>query len=230
VETFQASLIELESARSPSLKEKQAGEVEEKSVEEKPAVEAEPDMKEKSADESVPKRRLPGHAGLRIGIEALGSPGGTDAMGAVNISLRWNFVPFLSVELDGIITLLSRSIKYGVGSASFDVAVVRGWVLWELLRRRTVKVCAGAGGGMLLAWSRGFVSGLYNTRTDVAYGGYAGGTVQVAFVLMKNLWLRLGLTTGVAIPRVRVVFLGVEVADFGLPLIEGFLNLELRVP
>jgi hypothetical protein len=171
-----------------------------------------------------------GQVGLRLGAEALGSPGGMGAMGAVNLSLRWNFVPYLSAELDAMITFVTPSVRQGNASASFDISAVRGWLLWEFLRGRILRLCVGAGGGVLVAWSRGFVSGFFETRTDVTYSGYAGGTVQAAIVLSKNLWLRWGFIVGSSLPPIRVTFWDLGVARFGMPIMEGFLNIEIRVP
>jgi hypothetical protein len=229
VETLQASLLELkadEPPPEPAVEDKKPEEEKVEPTASKPLPPVE-DIFKKPPDR---KRMEPGTVGLRLGLSALGSPGGTDAMGAVNLSLRGSVAPFLSLEIDNAITLLSRPIRSGVASSSFDMAVIRGWILWDFFRHRIVRLSAGGGGGLLLAWSTGFGPAAVETETDLTNAAYLGATVQAAFVLTENLWLRLGFNVGAALPGITVYFFEDEMADFGLPLMEGFLNLEIRVP
>jgi hypothetical protein len=232
VETLQASLLELTSGVGPvepAGEENAAGEEEEEKVE-PPAATPLPPVEDIFKKPPEKKKMEPGKVGLRLGLSALGSPGGTDVMGAVNLSLRGSVASFLSLELDNAITLLSRPIRSGIASSSFDIAVLRGWILWDFLRHRIVRVSAGGGAGLLLAWSTGFGPRAVEAETDLTNAAYVGATVQIAFVLTENLWLRLGFNAGAALPAVTIYFFGEEMADFGLPLMEGFLNLEIRVP
>ena len=226
VELLQAT-FELTLSPQEAKKAGASGKVVARIEEKKPAPRAKLDK-----ELAVPPAPRPtaGQVGLRLGIAALGSPGGMGAMGAVNLSLRWNFVPYLSAEIDGMITLITRSVKQGDASASFDVSAVRGWLLWEFLRGKILRLCVGAGGGILLAWSRGFVSGFFETRTDVTYAGFVGATVQTGIVLSKNLWIRPGFIVGFSLPPIRMTFWETRVARFGMPSMEGFLNIEIRVP
>jgi len=227
VELLRASLLELTMAPEGAKEAGPPAEVVAMIEDKKPAPQAKLD--EELAVPPGPGKP-PGQLGLRLGAEALGSPGGMGAMGAVNLSLRWNFVPYLSAEIDAMITFVTRSVKHGDASASIDLSAVRGWLLWEFLRGKILRLCVGAGGGILLAWSRGFVSGFFETRTDVTWAGFVGATVQTGIVLSKNLWLRPGFIVGFSLPPIRVTFWDTRVARFGMPLMEGFLNIEIRVP
>ena len=171
-----------------------------------------------------------GKIGLRAGLEALGGPGGTGVKGAVNLALRWSIVPYLSLEVEGLAAFAGQSMEEEEGRASFGVGIIRGWLLLELLHTGRVKLCAGIAVGALIAWSEGSGAEEPAAQADSTYTGYVGGTLQLAVVLAKHIWLRLGFTPGVSIPEVSVRFFGSEVATFGRPVLEGFLGLEFRIP
>ena len=66
---------------------------------------------------------------------------------------------------------------------------------------------------------------------EIGYAAYIGGTAQLAFVLIRYLWLRTGFSIGTTAPNeIAVRFEGVKVASFGRPIMEGFLGFEVRVP
>lgn len=168
--------------------------------------------------------------GVRIGMEALGSPGSVGALGAINMGIRWNFLPYLAVELDGLVTLLGEDIKHEYASASFDIALVRAWLLWRLYNKSIFRSCMGVGTGVIIAWSEGSAPEGYITRAERQEAAYIGGTLQVALVPYRYIWIRLGFTAGTTLPRINVKFWGESIATFGMPLLEGFLNLEFRFP
>jgi hypothetical protein len=64
----------------------------------------------------------------------------------------------------------------------------------------------------------------------MAVTAYLGGTLQAAFIIIKNVWIRLGFTAGTSLPRVSITYSGNELLTFGMPLLEGFIGLELRFP
>ncbi|MFH1436816.1 MAG: hypothetical protein ABIJ56_14005 [Pseudomonadota bacterium] len=186
------------------------------------------DIKEESPAPAPDGKR--GKIGLRVGLEALGGPGGTGAKGAVSLALRWSIVPYLSLEMEGLAAFAGQSIEEEEGRASFGVGIIRGWLLWELLHTGRVKLCAGIAVGALIAWSEGSGAEEPAAQADSTYTGYIGGTLQLAVALAKHIWLRLGFTPGVSIPEVSIRFFGGEVATFGRPVLEGFLGLEFRIP
>lgn len=168
--------------------------------------------------------------GIRLGMEALGSPDGVGGLGAINLGIRWNFHAYLAVELDGLVTLIGEDLKKDAASASFDVAVVRSWFLWRLYNKDWFRSCMGIGSGALIAWSEGSAPEDYETQSDWTVIPYIGGTLQFAVVLFKYLWIRCGFIAGSSFQNVYILMLGEKVAEFGAPLLEGFVNLEIRFP
>jgi hypothetical protein len=176
-----------------------------------------------------PKKR--GFVGLRLGFAGLGSPGGAGGLGAVELALRWNPLDMLALELGGFLSVVSRDIRHLDAKASFDAAAVRAWVLWEFINKARIKFGVGAGGGVLLAWSEGHAPEQYWVKTVSGHAACVSGGLQMAVVLMRFLWLRVGFSVGLTLPdEISVVFAGEKVAGFGRPLMEGFLGLEGRIP
>lgn len=172
-----------------------------------------------------------GDIGLRLGFSGLGSTGGTGGQGAVEFAVRWNFVRFFSMELGMFFSVVGRDIVRLDESASFDVAALRGFLLWEVLRGRRLKISLGAGVGVLFAWSKGKAPEGVAVSDELGYAAYIGGSAQLAVVLIRYLWLRTGFSVGTTVPReIAVRFGGDEVASFGRPVLEGFLGMEVRVP
>jgi len=179
---------------------------------------------------SAPPRRK-GFVGLRLGFMGLGSPGGAGGLGAVELALRWNPLDMLALELGGFLSVASRDIRHLDASASFDVAAVRAWVFWEFINKERIKFGVGAGGGVLLAWSRGNAPEQYWVKTVSGHAACVSGGLQMAVVLLRYLWLRVGFSIGLSLPdEIAVIFSGEKVAGFGRPLMEGFLGLEGRFP
>jgi hypothetical protein len=175
--------------------------------------------------------RKHGFIGLRVGFMGIGSPGGTGGQGAVELAVRWNPLAMLALELGGFVSVVGRDIRHLDASASFDVAAVRVWALWEFMNRARVRFGAGVGGGVLLAWTKGTAPETYWVRTETGHAACFAGGLQMAVVLTRHLWLRTGFSVGLTLPdEITVVFAGEKVASFGRPLMEGFLGLEGRIP
>ena len=171
-----------------------------------------------------------GRVGLRLGGSVLGTPGSLGALGAVEVGVRWNVLAMLALEVEGVLTPLGKDSKQGDMSLTFSMAAARVWLIWEPLRLKVFRLGLGPGVGILIAWARGFVTGMEGVSKDSTTVGYAGGSLQGVFVLIRNLWLRLGFTAGSSVPRVSVYSDGRQLETFGMPLLEGFLGLELRIP
>jgi len=193
-------------------------------------VEPLPQMVEMVKEVTGAVEKPPGPVGLRLGAEVIGAPGGAGARGAVAMAVRWSVFTHLSLELDGFISLFGKDIKEEGASASFYTAVARVWSLWEIRGRGLFRPSIGAGGGLLIPWAKGSGSAYYEVRTDRGAVGYVGATAQLALALTRSFWLRFGVNAGASLPEVRMLFAGKEVASFGMPLIEGFFNLEVKIP
>jgi hypothetical protein len=167
--------------------------------------------------------------GVRLALGALGSPGGASAEASVGLALRWSPRPYLSIELESDLGLFG-AVEHSSGRATFGVASVRGWVLWEIWRRGRLRPAIGVGGGALIAWSSGLDSPLYNARGDTTVTAQLDGTAQTGIVLTQHLWLRLGLTVGLAVPQIAVRYPDQIAATFGRPLLAGWVGLEVRLP
>ena len=168
--------------------------------------------------------------GIRLGMEALGSPDSVGGLGAIDLGIRWNFHDYLAVELDGFVSLIGEDLVRDEASASFDVAAVRAWFLWRLYNKGRFRSCMGIGGGALIAWSEGSAPEGIETQSDRTVVPFIGGTLQLAVVLLKYLWIRCGFIAGSSLQEIYLRMLGEKAAEFGAPLLEGFLSLEVRFP
>ena len=178
-----------------------------------------------------PSARPVGFVGLRAGFAGLGTPGSDIGLGSVDIALRWNVVPAFALELDCTVSVAGSDIARSDMGSTFDSATVRAWVLWDFLMRKVVRLGAGMGAGLLVAWSKGFAPEGYEVKTDNGIAAWFGGTLQSSFALSRHLWLRLGFTLGATLPGDVVVrFSGEKVASWGRPILEGFVGLEARLP
>jgi hypothetical protein len=178
----------------------------------------------------VPRPPKPeGPVGLATGASILGSTGGTGVQGAVHWNAGYRFLPFLSVELEGLVSFASKEIQNEHHSTSFDVATVRSWLLWTIRPRGVVRPVLGAGAGIMFPWSKevGHSGDLIKEYAIVAY---FGTSAQCIFALSRSFWIRASVKVGAAAPPVKILFNTEPVATFGLPLIEGQLSLELRIP
>jgi hypothetical protein len=210
VEVLRASLIELKLVgRRP------------------PAVKV-PEVIAKVADESIEKR---GHLlGLRLGFAGSWSRGGTGGRGGPGLAINWSPRPHLGLEIDGQLSFLGEPVDDEGSSALFYFAALRAWALWEIVDSGLLRPACGIGGGILIPWSRGDRSTVYDGVTDTTIAAYLGATTSLALALSKLLWLRVGARAGVSLPEVTVSFAQQTVVRFGQPLLEGFADLELRVP
>ena len=171
--------------------------------------------------------RKHGIIGLRLGFVGLGSPGGAGGMGAVELAVRWNPMDMLALELNGFLSVASRDIRHLDARASCDAAAVRLCVFWDFINMARVRFGVGAGGGVLLAWSKGHAPDPYWVRTVTGHAACISAGLQMAVVLMRYLWLRVGFSIGLTLPdEISVIIADQKAASFGRPLMEGFLGLE----
>jgi hypothetical protein len=91
-----------------------------------------------------------------------------------------------------------------------------------------VRPLVGAGGGLIVPWSNEVASN--RVRKERGLVAYAGGTFQLLFALNRSLFIRASFKAGAAIPRVDIFFNDASAAHFGLPLVEGQVLLEFRIP
>jgi hypothetical protein len=177
-----------------------------------------------------PREKKTGYMGLRLGGSVFGSPSGVGALGALQVALRWNVLDVLALELEGLIPPAGKDTERGSISLTFYTIGVRLWLFFDLLRATWLRLGFGPGGGILISWASGFGSPYEGVRRDMAVTAYLGGTLQAAFIIIKNVWIRLGFTAGTSLPRVSITYSGNELLTFGMPLLEGFIGLELRFP
>jgi hypothetical protein len=163
---------------------------------------------------------------LDLGGSGLGSPGGTGARAAVGLSLGWRPLSFLSAEIDGLASFAGADIEGTEGRSPFYLAAARAFVLYEILDHGSFHPGVGAGGGAVFAWSEGSATWGYRGVKDDVVAGYAGVAAELGIALFGPVWLRVGGRVGLLLPEVRIMFAGKEVARFGTPMIEGFLDLE----
>ncbi len=171
----------------------------------------------------------PGRAGILVGLSVLGSAAGAGAHGALEWAVAFSALPRLELQLEGMVTFAGENVTAGGAGSSLDAAAVRAWVLFDILDHGTVRPAIGAGGGLLVAWARGRWSAAGEAALDIVVTGHAGATAQLALALSRSVWLRAGFVVGFALPRIRVLMPGGVGAVLGLPLLEGWLCMEVRL-
>jgi hypothetical protein len=177
-----------------------------------------------------PPEKKTGYLGLRFGGSVFGSPSALGALGGLQVALRWNILDYMALELEGMIPPAGKESSWNRISLTFYTIAVRAWLFFDLLGVTWLRLGLGPGAGILISWANGFLSSYEGARRDSAQTAYLGGTLQAAFIITKNIWIRLGFTAGTSLPRVSVTYSGNELLVFGMPLLEGFLGLELRLP
>jgi len=166
--------------------------------------------------------------GMGAGITGFGSPGGAGGLLGVTWAFEWSFSPSFSLEVDGLVSVTSQGIESHGSASSFDLAVFRLWGFWEILDRGILRPSLGLGLGPAVPWVQGLHAGdrpLYRDATAVSAVGI---TARIGLVLSDRVWLRLGLRTSLLLPEIHIDFADRSVADFGMPLVEGFVLLEPR--
>ncbi len=202
----------------------------------KPRVETERPPREEASEEpeQEPTQKTdskgPPLFGVGLGIGILGGPGDVGPLGAVHLTLGFSPVPFLATEIDGALSFAGRNIEKGAARSSFNVALVRGWLFYEILDHGLVRPSLGLGGGALFSWSEGIRGGHLTSSTDRTTSAYFGGAGRVGFVIARHFWIRVDGRVGFLAPEVSIYFANDQVARFGRPIFEGFLNLEVRFP
>lgn len=203
-----------------------------------PEPEPEPQIEEEEPAEEVEAKPRPepepekddGQLMLGIGVggSGLGSPGGVDGMGGVQILLAWRPWWWLSIHADALLTVLGDEISDGGASSTFDLATFRGWIMWEIRPEGILRPAVGIGGGGVIFWSTGSGDGdQFDMRTDRAAVGYVGAAAHLGVAVSDWFWVRAGARVGIALPEVVLEFGSSSVARFGRPMVEGFLNLEI---
>ena len=167
---------------------------------------------------------------FRLGTGFISSPGGTSTLGGVQVCLRWDAFSKIAFELDTVLTVLGEDISREGNSSTFDTAAIRAWAIWEFMRLNQLRAHLGAGAGILLPWAKGLSSSDYLSTTDRAATAYTGLTTQLAYEFNRNFGLRFDLRVGFALPEIRVYFADTKAAAFGRPMVEVFLNLEVKMP
>jgi hypothetical protein len=172
-----------------------------------------------------------GPVGLLTGVSLLGSPGtpkSAGVQGAINWMVNYRPIPHLAIELEGLVTFASTGIKEAGRSTTFDLAMARAWLLWFIRPTGVVRPVLGAGGGLLVPWATELRGD--RVRKEQGLVGYLGGSFKVVFAITRSFWIRTAFKIGATTREVAILFDGDRVASFGLPLIEGQLLLELRIP
>jgi len=190
-----------------------------------------PEPPEPKLESTMPIREKPsGYLGLRFGAGVFGSTLGLGAMAGLQVALRWNALPALALEAEGLIQPAGKDSVQDSLDITFSMAAARLWLFWEPVRLKWLRLGFGAGGGILISWASAASPLFEGIRRDITQTGYVGGSLQAAFIVLKNLWIRLGFTAGTSVPRIRIIFNEEQVVSYGMPLLEGFLGLELRLP
>lgn len=167
---------------------------------------------------------------FRLGTGFISSPGGTSTLGGVQVCLRWDAFEKFSFELDTVLSILGDDITKEGNSSTFDTAAIRAWAIWEFMRLHQLRAHLGAGAGIVMPWAKGLQSANYLATTDRTITAYTGLTTQLAYEFNRNFGLRFDLKVGFTLPEVRVFFADTQAARFGKPMVEGFLNLEVKMP
>jgi hypothetical protein len=176
-----------------------------------------------AAPPAAPDRRL----GLGLGAGIVWSPGGVGPRGAVRLAFDARFVPWLTVRVDGWVTVIGEDVTVPEARATFDAATFRLTAFYEFIRRGVLRPALGITGAGIAVWTNGVGAVEYVGDRETALAGYLGGSGRLAIVLSRWFRLEIGAAVGAVMPEVHVRFAGESVARFGRPLVEAFAQLEL---
>ena len=166
--------------------------------------------------------------GIRLGAQAMGSPGGTGVMGGACLGLRFKALDQLAFEIDFTGGLLAKDIESDEASSSLDVFLLRAWVLWEPKRSSFFHTSVGLGLGAAIVLTQGDSGFQHMGQTSVGSGAYLGLGGQVAVALTSWLALRAEAKIGAIVPEVSIRFGSDQAARFGQPFFEGGIGLVFR--
>jgi hypothetical protein len=179
---------------------------------------------------SAKETARPGPIGLRAGAGFVTSPGGAGFQPAAQLCVRWEAFEQLAFELDGLLTFSGEDIQLQGSRSTFDLAAVRAWVLWIAPGGGIWRASFGLGAGVVVPWTNALNASEFLVQSDSTAVAYIGTGVQLGVTITRWLRFRLGLRGGFLIPEVRISIDDEPAADFGRPMIEGFANLEVRIP
>lgn len=179
----------------------------------------------------------PGRWAISAVPEVLYSPGGVGPMFAIDGSVQVMLWQRLVLEVAGMVSLYGRKLEVLDNSVTFRVFMFRGAVLWNILQHGRFHPLVGlnAGGGAAMSGAAGRANA--ETRDVIGWIGHIGGDARLSIDLASMLALRLGVRVEMLLPKVEV---GAWVAEennleryvsdieFGRPLIEGYLGLDIR--
>jgi hypothetical protein len=170
----------------------------------------------------------PGFIGLGAGVA--GGPGAVGTLWTARLNAGWRPWSFFAIEADGVISFAGPDIDSRDSRASFNLALVRGWIAWEILDKARLRPSLGIGAGAAFVWTEGLRSEFGSIQSDSSVVTYLGGMGRLGIVITRYLWIRLALNVGGLLPEVRVMFDEQEAAVLGKTLIEGLMSFEVNFP
>ncbi len=184
------------------------------------------------ADVELPAKPV-GIWSLKLGGLAEGGPGGSGPWGVVELGVGLAPVRRVSLELIASTTLAGRQVEMGGSAASVDMAIFRLLISLVPLGEPRISPFIGLGAGLSCIWARGVdvdKTEDLTTLEDRAVAAWLGGQGGVSIAMSTHIYLNLVLRAGVFLPRTSISFVEEEVARVGLPLFEGGLRIEIKLP
>ena len=219
VEALQSSYLEIARLAPKEVKSKIPEEV-------KAVTRSSADEKNTEQETSGPSARS--FLGLGMGGGAMWSPGGFGVPAFGGLTLQWNPLTYLALDLDVAFAALIQEVATRNVVSSFQLVPLRAWCLYSPLEPYRVRPVVGLGGGVVLVQSKAVGSYPYEGETARTVVGTFGGTAHLLVSLSRYLRLRAGIRVSALFPEVSLSFSGYPVGSFGRPVVEGFLSLEAR--
>ncbi len=164
---------------------------------------------------------------LTLASGIVGGPGGPDPMGAMNLMFNLNPAKWLSLGIDGLVTFAGGEINAQGTGSSFNIAVIRLSAYWNIFTFKRFRPSVGVAAATVFFWTHGYGSENLQGVSDRGNTYLIGGSARMQWVLSDHFGLSLDGRIGVLVPSIEIQFGESVEANFGMPMLECLLGLEL---
>lgn len=182
-----------------------------------------PASKNDAPEAPAPDQRVPGispHWRASLGFGPTGSPGGLRLMAgpALTAGYGWGLEQQLGLEANTLLTAIRSDIREPADQVGW--ALLRVHAMWWGWTHSRVSAAAGLGGGAAVAWAE-----RANARTTV---GLLSTTVGMSIRITPRFAAVARAGVSWALPGIDIRTGATSVAIAGLPLLDGWLGIQVR--
>lgn len=156
------------------------------------------------------------------------SPGGMGQRGAFDVAVSVQPLGGLDLAVSLNWSPVGQSLETERARSDVDYLLMRAWAVYRFLEGRLVRPAVGVASGVYFGWAEGRAPTGEPLKTAKTRVAYVGGCARVYAFTNEWVSLFLGTTVGALLPEAAVVHGSATAAEFGQPLIEARLGLELR--